>query len=187
MNDVDTTWQALSDRIIRFAGRRLTDRDAAADIAQETITRALATFGPDADMATLARWSYRTARHLIIDRYRRRKSQSADLLEDVAAPGAASGDSTDAARPLGSCATAMLDHLDPVYRQAVVLADAEGLGQQAIAERLGMSLSGVKSRVQRGRAKLRGMLLDCCRIETDRRGNVLTCERTERSDAYCAA
>lgn len=47
---------------------------------------------------------------------------------------------------------------------------------QAAAERLGLSVPGAKSRVQRGRACLRAMLLRCCEIETDRRGRVVTFE-----------
>jgi len=41
-----------------------------------------------------------------------------------------------------------------------------------VAERLGVSLSGAKSRVQRGRERLRQGLLDCCAIEIGRRGIV---------------
>lgn len=186
MDEVNASWQDLSDRLTRFARTRVPDADAAADIAQETIARGLAAFGSDVDMTAVTRWCYRTVRNLIIDRYRRRTPRTVDTLDDVAGPEEALAESDDLHRELGSCAKAMLDHLEPAYRQAVALADVEGLDQPAIAEQLGMSLSAVKSRVQRGRAKLRGMLLDCCLIGTDRRGNVTACERTERSSNYCA-
>ena len=48
--------------------------------------------------------------------------------------------------------------------------ELEGLTQQTAAKRMGLSLSGMKSRVQRGRARLKQMLDDCCLIELDRRG-----------------
>jgi RNA polymerase sigma-70 factor, ECF subfamily len=44
------------------------------------------------------------------------------------------------------------------YRGAVRLAEVEGLSQQEVADRLGLSLSGAKSRVQRGRVLLKGVL-----------------------------
>ena len=44
--------------------------------------------------------------------------------------------------------------------------------QQAAAERMGISLSGMKSRVQRGRKQLKQLLDECCLIELDRRGGV---------------
>jgi RNA polymerase sigma-70 factor (ECF subfamily) len=79
----------------------------------------------------------------------------------------------------------MVERLPQPYREAVELAEFEGLTQRALADRLGISLSGAKSRVQRAREQLRTMLLDCCRIETDARGGVVDCQRTERSDGYC--
>lgn len=41
---------------------------------------------------------------------------------------------------------------------------------------IGISVSGMKSRVQRGRQQLRGLLEDCCSIALDARGRVVSCE-----------
>ena len=58
------------------------------------------------------------------------------------------------------------------YREAVQLAELEGLSQQEVAERLGLSLSGAKSRIRRGRGMLKEALEACCHFEFDRRGNM---------------
>jgi RNA polymerase sigma-70 factor (ECF subfamily) len=71
----------------------------------------------------------------------------------------------------------LIDDLPATYRDAVRLHEIEGLSQQAVADRLGLSLSGAKSRVQRGRERLRAELERCCSFELDRRGNVLDYER----------
>jgi RNA polymerase sigma-70 factor (ECF subfamily) len=49
----------------------------------------------------------------------------------------------------------------------------EGLSQRELADKLGISYSGAKSRVQRGREKLKNMVLQCCEVATDKYGNVL--------------
>jgi RNA polymerase sigma-70 factor, ECF subfamily len=59
------------------------------------------------------------------------------------------------------------------YRQALLLTEYKGLTQRELAERLGLSFSGAKSRVQRAREKLKAMLLDCCHFEFDRLGKVI--------------
>ena len=56
------------------------------------------------------------------------------------------------------------------------MAEIEGLSQQEVADRLGLSLSGAKSRIQRGRAMLKGVLEQCCRFEFDTRGNLMDCD-----------
>ena len=67
----------------------------------------------------------------------------------------------------------MVEELPEPYREAVRLADLEGVPQTELAERLGISVSGTKSRVQRGRQMLRKELEECCRFEFDRRGKVI--------------
>ena len=67
----------------------------------------------------------------------------------------------------------MIRTLPARYAEALLLTDIDGLTQAAAAERLGLSLSGMKSRVQRGRRLLKQTLLRCCAVELDRRGGVV--------------
>ncbi len=68
-------------------------------------------------------------------------------------------------------------------RQALILTEYQGLTQRELAERLGLSFSGAKSRVQRAREKLKQQLLECCHFELDRRNHILDyqprCHRCE--------
>jgi RNA polymerase sigma-70 factor (ECF subfamily) len=54
--------------------------------------------------------------------------------------------------------------------------EMEGLSQSEIANQLNVSLSGAKSRVQRGRRQLEQLLRGSCDLETDSRGNVIGCK-----------
>jgi RNA polymerase sigma-70 factor, ECF subfamily len=56
------------------------------------------------------------------------------------------------------------------------MAEIEGRSQQDVADRLGLSLSGAKSRIQRGRAMLKDVLQRSCSFELDVRGRVMGCE-----------
>ena len=62
------------------------------------------------------------------------------------------------------------------YREAITLTELEGLTQAEAARMVGISVSGMKSRVQRGRARLREMFEACCEIALDGRGAVMQCE-----------
>lgn len=93
-------------------------------------------------------------------------------------------DDTAAFGELAACLTPMLDRLEPAYREAVVLADLQGVTQVDAAARAGISVSGMKSRVQRGRRRLRAALEACCRVHLDRRGGVIDYE--PRRDDGCA-
>jgi len=67
----------------------------------------------------------------------------------------------------------MMNSLPELDRQALILTEYRGLTQKELGERLGLSFSGAKSRVQRAREKLKQMLLACCHFELDRQGHII--------------
>lgn len=84
---------------------------------------------------------------------------------------------------LAGCLEPLVERLPEPYLDAVTLTELNGLNQKEAADELGVSLSGMKSRIQRGRGKLKDLLLDCCKIEVDRRGAVIDYER--RNEGTC--
>ena len=66
----------------------------------------------------------------------------------------------------------MLTRLPDDQAAAVRMIDLDGQAQAAAARAAGITLSGMKSRVQRGRARLHQLLLDCCQISQDARGRI---------------
>lgn len=74
--------------------------------------------------------------------------------------------------------------LDPKYQEALQLVDIEGISQVELAHRLGISVSGAKSRVQRGREQLKQKLIDCCPVKTDQYGNILEIQ-TKTGECLC--
>ena len=66
----------------------------------------------------------------------------------------------------------MIERLAEPYRSAIRLTSLEGLTQAEAAHRAGVSVSGMKSRVQRGREHLRQALVRCCQITLDVVGGI---------------
>ena len=67
----------------------------------------------------------------------------------------------------------MMNNLPPEYCEALCLTELEGLSQKDYAEKIGISYSGAKSRVQRARKILKDMLMNCCHYEFDKYGTVI--------------
>ncbi|MGQ0555830.1 MAG: sigma factor-like helix-turn-helix DNA-binding protein [Nitrospiraceae bacterium] len=83
------------------------------------------------------------------------------------------GDVAELRAEFASCLLPMIQRLSPDHRDAITLVEIKGMTQQAAATQMGIPLSSMKSRVQRGRKHLKHMLDDCCCIELDRRGGVV--------------
>ena len=176
-------WTRFRADLFRFIRRRVRDDAVAEDLLQEAFERIHRGVDQLSDETRVASWVHTIVRRVIADYYR--KERSTEPLEDVGGIGDVSVEfeesiesrEHDAAnRLIGGWLLAMIDELPEDYRTALQMVEIQGISQAAAAGRLGLSSSGAKSRVQRGRAKLRQTLARCCRVEFDRRGNVLDFE-----------
>ena len=169
----DAIWSHLSSDLRRFIRRRVPDDHTADDLLQETFVRVHNNVGAIQETERLAAWVYRIARNVVNDHHRK-ASDSAVALADV---DQAEEDDQNPRLCNAACwLDELIDTMPEGYRQAVQLAELDGLSQQEIAERLGLTLSGAKSRVQRGRGMLKQALDACCHFEFDRRGNLMDYE-----------
>jgi RNA polymerase sigma-70 factor (ECF subfamily) len=177
-------WQLVHDGLRAFIAKRVNDHGHVDDILQEVFVRVHRQIDSVNDPSRIVSWIYQITRNAIIDHYRKSGSRreiptglSSEL--DVCGetsknPGTADRDEGGGSRAeLAGCLRPMIERLSQDYRDAIMLVELEGLTQQAAAKQMGMSLSGMKSRVQRGRKQLKQMLDDCCLIELDRLGGVL--------------
>ena len=166
----ESLWDAYSARLHCFLRGRISDPAEADDLLQELFMRVHQHLCCLPAPEKMDSWLYQIARNLLIDHYRRRRAwveipkylPAEDELVEV-----------DAQDELALSLREMVEQIPEPYRQALILVEYDGLSQKELAERLGISLSGAKSRVQRARQKLFDLLLACCHFEMDRRGRVM--------------
>ena len=177
MTDAGTTekiWRLLSTRLKSFLLSRVSDDQVASDLLQETFLRIHEKLDTVQDSQRLESWVFQIARNLIADYYRSKGRSETDLDTGHRATSPVLKNLNE--EVLGWIPF-VVENLPEIYRETVRLYELEGVSQQEIADRLGISLSGAKSRVQRGRKQLKQMLDDCCSFELDRYGNVLDYEQ----------
>lgn len=167
----EKVWETFHPRLKQFIFRRIPEEQSAEDILQDVFLKIHTRIGSLHDEEKLQSWIYQIARNAIADHYRAHKT-TLDLSEALSLPTEPVAED-DVVKELLPSIKAMVDNLPSEYREALILTEYEGLTQRELAERLGLSLSGAKSRVQRAREKLKTMLLDCCHFEFDRLGKVI--------------
>ena len=88
-------------------------------------------------------------------------------------------------KELSACLALMISELPDKYRQAIQLSEMENRTQREVAELEGISLSGAKSRIQRGRAMLKTMLNECCKLEINHKNQLVSYEKKEKDCKFC--
>jgi RNA polymerase sigma-70 factor (ECF subfamily) len=188
----EQAWEAFHAPLHEFIRRRVADEATAEDLLQEVFLKIHQHGESLRDARRLESWIYQITRNLIIDHYRSRNlsmtsldaASKLDLPEDLP--------DDDIVSELLPCVRAMVLALPDQDRQALILTEYQGLTQKELGERLGLSFSGAKSRVQRAREKLKQELLACCHFELDCRGHILNyyphcdcCEQTPGETNAC--
>jgi RNA polymerase sigma-70 factor, ECF subfamily len=166
---LETLWNQFHDRLYRFISSRISNEQDTEDIIQEVFLRIHVHLETVRDMDKLESWIYQIARNSIIDYYRSQR-KLVDLEPNL--PVEDEYPEEDLAESLAPSIREVVQALPEPYRQALLLTEYQGLSQQEMAETLGISLSGAKSRVQRARQKVKDILLACCHFEFDLRGTL---------------
>lgn len=166
--EIDRLWQLFYQPLKQFVVNRTGDPVAADDIVQDAFIKIHVNINTLKDNEKIKQWVYQITRNAIIDYYRRERSFEA-LPFDLP--------SNEEEKPkistqLASCMKPMIDQLPVKYREALTITELQGYTQAQLSLQLGISLSGAKSRVQRGRLKLKELLLACCHVDTDRLGHI---------------
>ena len=170
-------WRELDLRLRPFVARRVRAEDVD-DVVQDVFLRMQRGLDALRDDQRFGPWVYQVARSAIGDHRRQaaRHPLSDATPPEAVTPGPEADDEGAAERELALYVAPFIAMLPSPYREALTLTELEGLTQKEAAELTGISLSGMKSRVQRGRLALKKALEDCCHIALDARGRVLSCE-----------
>lgn len=153
-------WQEHKTRLRGYIAKRVHGSDAVDDILQDVFLKAYTSLHTVKSRGSITAWLFRIAANAIVDHYRSQKPWTV-LPDQLAAP----EPERDYGDELATCLQPLISELPETYRSALVLSEIESMPQKEVANRLGISLSGAKSRIQRGREKLRLRILDCCDVE----------------------
>ena len=172
--DTSVLWTEFAAPLRAFVARRVPPGIEPDDVVQEVFLRVVRHLPSLRDSDRIDSWLYQIARNALHDamRVRQRRDSRTDAIDSDLPAAAAEDDVRAAEAELAPCLTTMVTRLAEPYREAIVFTSVQGLTQTAAAKRAGVSVSGMKSRVQRARAQLKDMLLRCCEVQIDRRRGV---------------
>lgn len=175
-------WAELRGRLRSFVARQVADPSAHDDLVQEILLRLYRGLPRLRASERLDAFAYQVARNATTDHYRkihRERPVAPETLEDHAVAGAAdvAEDSRTGPAQLARCVRPLIERLDADYREALLLTDLGELSQADAARRLGLSVSGMRARVQRGRKQLHEALAACCTVALDAADQIDSVER----------
>ncbi len=171
-NDNEQAFEILVQRyknpLTNFVFRFLGDYELCADVVQETMIKVFRYKDTYSSVAKFSTWIYTIAGNLARTEYRRQRRRSFFSISDYGDESKQYDIPDESYRPDKITDSGIKEEIiqkallkvKPVYREAVVLRDIQGLSYEEIAEILGVNEGTVKSRINRGRAVLQELLKD---------------------------
>lgn len=190
----ESDWGRLRADVARLVRRRLPPGADLDDVVQEVLLRIWRHGDSVRDAERFGSWLAAVASNAAAEHLRGKQRHplvggAAANESEPTAPGDSADDEPGSRAMVATILRPFAERLPSTYREAIILSELEGLPHAEIAARLRMSVSGIKSRVQRGREQLRKMVTDCCQIALDVRGGVIDCaprpDTHGQSDCNC--
>lgn len=157
--EFNTYWSKYEQHLYNFIKEKVRAEEDAKDILQEVALKFDWTI-KNGKVEKPKAWLFQVARNTIADYYRREaknKTITQELPEVSDQP---------VYNPCVCDLTEFViqNYLPQKYGQALILGDIEKIPQKEIAERLNLTLTATKSRIQRGRKLLRELIEQCVEI-----------------------
>lgn len=151
-------------RMYSLSLRMCSNPDDAMDCVQNAMLRIYKSLSSFKRQSAFSTWIYRITMNSCLDELRRKKSRSAVSLDVLLETGWAPADKSSPERETEQkekrrVIDSAISELPDDMRAAIVLREVQGFRYEEIAEMLGTNIGTVKSRISRGRERLRAALL----------------------------
>lgn len=178
---VSDIWNEFHKELKAFIAKRVRNETDTEDILQEVFIKIIRHLDKVHQAENLRQYLYRIVRNTINDYFRIKQhyGSDTDFAEILSEEETQSLNATIA----DCCIKPFINQLPYKYKEALLITEFQDISQKDLAKSLNISYSGAKSRVQRGKEKLKELILKCCAYQSDAYGNLM---EAEKKDCNCS-
>lgn len=171
--ELATIYNQFHQALLGFIKSKVTNHHDAEDILQNVFIKISSGINDLSRKEKLQSWIYTIARNSIIDYYRASSNKNDLIMEDDISESFTVEEYNDTTKGLDCCLMNFMNQLPGEYKDIIIDVELNGVKQKDLAQKYNLAYPSIRSRVQRGREKFKQLLLNCCNIESDNRGNIL--------------
>ena len=173
-NDITKIWDNFHKELRAFIQNKTRNQADTDDILQDAFVRIIRNWKRVNQSENIRLYLYGIVRNTMYDHFKKHsKVFDGPGLEEVFTDEETQDLNTTVA---DHCVQPFIKKLPDHYREALMLTEFQDISQKDLAVKLGITYSGAKSRVQRGKEKLKELLLGCCPYKSDTYGNLISNE-----------
>jgi len=183
--EVTSIYKQFHSELLGFVKSKIRSKEDAEDVLQNVFIRISSNVDKLNDDVKLKNWIFTITRNAIIDYYRVSATKRKVAVVDEIDENILNSTDPDPTKGLDQCMNTMIQQLPDEYREIIIDAEMKGIKQKDLADKYGLAYPSMRSRVQRGRERLKQLFYSCCHIETDNLGNIVEAKGRTDCDGPC--
>ena len=183
--EVTTIYKQFHSDLLGYVKSKVRSREDAEDILQNVFIKISSNIDKLTEDVKLKSWIFTITRNAIIDYYRVNATKKKVAVPEEIDENILESDDPDPTKGLDQCMNSMIRLLPEEYRDIIIDSEIKGIKQKDLADKYEMAYPSMRSRVQRGRERLKQLFYNCCHIETDKHGNILAAQGRTDCDGPC--
>ena len=183
--EIASAYTQFREMLLNYIRSKVRSNEDAKDILQNVFAKISTQVNSLDGKDNIRHWLFIVTRNAIIDYYRSKASGERLFTPEDMAADAMEETSVDATQGLDKCMNHIIQLMPDTYKSIIIDSELIGVRQKELAIKYNIPYSSLRSRVQRGREKLKELFRECCSIEADRYGNILNSTPKKSCDTDC--
>lgn len=170
--DLNEVIQEFYNYVKAYVFNKTKDKQLSEDIIQEVMFKLVESHQKSVDVKNVKAWLFQITRNTLYDYFNKNRI-AIDFDKDLQTAGPST--EKEPLIQIEDYIVPMIALLPNDYALPLKMSDLDNIPQKEIAKQLNLGLSATKMRIQRARVKLRELFVECCHIEYDKNGAIVSC------------
>lgn len=169
-SEISSLWLEYKNGLKYYILKKVNNEDVANDLSHEVLMKVYNSCCSTIKINNVRAWMFQIAHNTTID-YLKKQHKFTNII-----PENYDNDDHTVFHEANEIIKPLMQLLPDKYAIPLQLSDIEELKQKEVAQKLNLSLTATKSRIQRARNLLKEKIIECSNLEKDEKGNVISLE-----------
>ena len=167
-SDISSLWLEYKNGLKYYIFKKVKNEEIANDLSHEVLMKIYNSCCSSVNIKNVRSWMFQIAHNTTIDYLKKQNKFTHTVPEKY------DNDDYDVYQEANEIVKPLMQLLPEKYAIPLQLSDIEELKQKEVAQKLNLSLTATKSRIQRARNLLKKKIIECSNLEKDEKGNLIS-------------
>lgn len=167
-SEVSSLWLEYKSGIKYYIYKKLKSENLASELSHQILMKVYNSCCSGNEIKNIRSWMFQIAHNTVVD-YLKKENRYTNEIIDIL-----DTEEINAYKEAAELVSPLLKLLPEKYSLPLQMSDIDGLKQFEVSKKINLSLTATKSRIQRARVLLKEKIIDCCILDINDKGNLVS-------------